>query len=130
MEAEMTINRNTQDLRIAGIDSLKTPSELQALCPASPEDEARIASFRHSVSDIIKGKDNRLLGIIGPCSIHDPEAAIDYASRLKKLSDSVSDVFLIVMRTYFESGSSKPFFKFPQTTSMVPGRSSAPSSGQ
>ena len=102
MEAEMTINRNTQDLRIAGIDSLKTPSELQALCPASPEDEARIASFRHSVSDIIKGKDNRLLGIIGPCSIHDPEAAIDYASRLKKLSDSVSDVFLIVMRTYFE----------------------------
>ena len=102
MEAEMTINRNTQDLRIAGIDSLKTPSELQALCPASPEDEARIASFRHSVRDIIKGKDNRLLGIIGPCSIHDPEAAIDYASRLKKLSDSVSDVFLIVMRTYFE----------------------------
>ena len=81
MEAEMTINRNTQDLRIAGIDSLKTPSELQALCPASPEDEARIASFRHSVSDIIKGKDNRLLGIIGPCSIHDTEAAIEVTVR-------------------------------------------------
>ena len=98
----MTINRDTQDVRISRIDSLKTPSELQKLCPALPDDEKRISSYRHAVADIIKGNDNRLLGIIGPCSIHDPEAAIDYASRLKKLSDKVSDVFLIVMRTYFE----------------------------
>ena len=98
----MTINRDTQDVRISRIDSLKTPSELQKLCPALPDDEKRISSYRHAVADIIKGNDSRLLGIIGPCSIHDPEAAIDYASRLKKLSDKVSDVFLIVMRTYFE----------------------------
>ena len=102
MTMETVINRDTQDLRIARIDRLMTPSEIQAICPASKEAEERIASFRKSVNAIIRSEDLRLLAIIGPCSIHDPAAAIDYAGRLKKLSNSVSDVFLVVMRTYFE----------------------------
>ena len=94
--------KNIQDQRIQRIDPLMSPSEMEAICPVSDEEARRIASFRHAVNSIIKGEDDRLLAVIGPCSIHDPEAALDYARRLKKLADSVSDVFFVVMRTYFE----------------------------
>ena len=91
-----------QDVRIKSIEPLTSPREMEAICPVSDEEAARISSYRNTVNSIIKGEDDRLLAIIGPCSIHDPEAALDYATRLKKLADSVSDVFFIVMRTYFE----------------------------
>ena len=94
--------RDIQDLRIRSIEALSTPAEMEAISPVSDEEAERIASFRHIVNDIIKGKDDRLLAVVGPCSIHDTAAALDYARRLKKLSDSVGDVFFIVMRTYFE----------------------------
>lgn len=94
--------KNIQDLRIRSIEPLLTPSEMEEISPVSNEEAERISSFRHTVNSIIKGEDDRLLAIIGPCSIHDTVAAIDYARRLKKLADSVSDVFFVVMRTYFE----------------------------
>ncbi len=96
------INRSTQDVRIASIDSLMSPQEMSELYPITPELEERIRGYRDEVNAIIKGGDRRLLAIIGPCSIHDPEAAVDYARRLKGLSEKVSDVFCVVMRTYFE----------------------------
>lgn len=98
----MNIDRNSQDVRIERIDGLKTPAEIASAYPLSDQDKKSISSFRSSVNGIIQGRDHRLLGIIGPCSIHDPDAAIDYAERLKKLSKEVEDVIFIVMRTYFE----------------------------
>ncbi len=79
-----------------------SPSEMEAACPVSESAAERISSYRHTVNSILKGNDDRLLAVIGPCSIHDTAAALDYARRLKGLADSVSDVFFIVMRTYFE----------------------------
>ncbi len=96
------IDALSQDVRIERIDSLKTPAEIASLLPLSEEDKRAISSFRQSVNSIIKGSDNRLLAIVGPCSIHDPESAIEYAKRLKSLSDKVSDELFVVMRTYFE----------------------------
>ncbi len=94
--------RKSQDIRIKDIESLKTPREIGTLIPLSAEDRAMIVNYRKSVNDIIFGRDKRLLAIVGPCSIHDPNAALEYARRLKELSDELSDQFLIVMRTYFE----------------------------
>lgn len=93
---------STQDLRISSIEMLKTPSEMEKELPIPDDILFRISEYRKTVADIIHGKDNRLLAIIGPCSIHDPKAALEYAAKLKKLADEVSDVFFIVMRTYFE----------------------------
>ncbi len=93
---------NTQDLRIESIKSLRSPEELSALLPLLDEDKKKICSFRESVSDILTGKDERMLCIVGPCSIHDPKAALDYAGRLKDLSDRISSEFFVIMRTYFE----------------------------
>ena len=94
--------KNIQDVRIRTIESLITPAEMEGICPVSDEEAERIASYRHSVNAIIKGEDSRLLAVIGPCCIREPSAALDYARRLRKLADAVSDVFFIVMRTYFE----------------------------
>ena len=93
---------STQDLRIRSIEMLKTPSEMEKELPIPDDILFRISEYRKTVADIIHGKDSRLLAIIGPCSIHDPKAALEYAAKLKKLADEVSDVFFIVMRTYFE----------------------------
>lgn len=101
-EERRMIDRSTQDVRISAIDRLKTPAELASLCPIPEECAARIREYRKTVNSIIKGEDERLLAIIGPCSIHDPKAAIEYAHRLKELAEKVSDTFFVVMRTYFE----------------------------
>lgn len=92
----------SQDVRIKSIDSLRTPEEISRLAPLSSNEQEAICRYRREVEDIIKGRDKRLVAIVGPCSIHDPDAAIDYAKRLKELSEKVKDQFLIVMRTYFE----------------------------
>ena len=69
-----------------------------------PGDEAiaRIAKARREISDIVHGKDDRLLVVVGPCSIHDSDAALEYAKRLKALRDQHAEDLVIVMRTYFE----------------------------
>lgn len=69
-----------------------------------PGEEAigRIAHARQEISDIVHGRDDRLLVVVGPCSIHDPAAALDYAKRLRTLRDEHTDELFIVMRTYFE----------------------------
>lgn len=70
---------------------LITPDQLKAEFPLSLEQEAQIAQSRQTISDIIAGRDPRLLVVCGPCSIHDPEAAIEYAHRFKALAEEVSD---------------------------------------
>ncbi|MEF3089656.1 3-deoxy-7-phosphoheptulonate synthase [Enterobacter sp. 10-1] len=81
---------------------LLTPDQLKAEFPLNIEQEAQIAQSRQTISEIIAGRDPRLLVVCGPCSIHDPEAAIEYAHRFKALAAEVSDSLYLVMRVYFE----------------------------
>ncbi|WP_422481318.1 3-deoxy-7-phosphoheptulonate synthase [Pleomorphochaeta sp. DL1XJH-081] len=90
------------DIRIEGVEPLASPATLAEKFPVSDELTRQILESRQRVNDIILGKDKRLLAIVGPCSIHDPIAALEYAKRLKEFADEVSDQLYVVMRTYFE----------------------------
>ncbi|MEZ5475964.1 MAG: 3-deoxy-7-phosphoheptulonate synthase [Thiolinea sp.] len=81
---------------------LVTPDEFKARLPLSAQGEANVSQARATISNILAGRDHRLLVVTGPCSIHDIEAAKDYALRLKKLSEKVEDTLYLVMRIYFE----------------------------
>lgn len=81
---------------------LITPDQLKAEFPLSIAQEEQIEHSRQTISDIIAGRDPRLLVVCGPCSIHDPETAIEYARRFKTLAEEVSDSLYLVMRVYFE----------------------------
>ncbi len=99
----MKIKTNTtENLRISGLKQLATPRELKSSIPLSDDLANQIIRYRDEIRNIIHMKDNRLLVVIGPCSIHDPIAAYDYAERLHKISNLVSDKYLIIMRVYFE----------------------------
>ncbi|KAI8820872.1 uncharacterized protein EV422DRAFT_496676 [Fimicolochytrium jonesii] len=93
---------NTDDTRVLGYDPLLPPQILQMEYPLTPTAIETIRKGRKAASDIIRKYDDRLLVVVGPCSIHDVDAAIDYAKRLKPLADELQDDLLIVMRTYFE----------------------------
>lgn len=90
------------DLRIASTRQLIPPVILMEELPVSPAAEATVAKAREEVADILAGKDDRVLAIVGPCSIHDPKAALEYADRLAELKDAVAEDVLLVMRVYFE----------------------------
>lgn len=81
---------------------LPTPAELQAKLPVTPGLRQQIAQHRESIRRVLDGQDPRTLIVIGPCSIHDEVAALEYGEKLKKLAEDVSDRFLIVMRAYLE----------------------------
>ncbi|TCS42612.1 3-deoxy-7-phosphoheptulonate synthase [Reinekea marinisedimentorum] len=93
---------STENLNIESQEVLITPSDIKKDIPVSELANTVITEGRKAVRDILDRKDNRLIVVIGPCSIHDPKAALDYAHRLKKLSEEVSDTLLLVMRVYFE----------------------------
>ncbi len=90
------------DIRIRAVDPLLTPGELNERLPIDSATAHFIARSRDTINGIIKGRDRRLLAVIGPCSLHDPVAALEYANRLKALSSEIGDVMYPVMRTYFE----------------------------
>jgi 3-deoxy-7-phosphoheptulonate synthase len=93
----------TDDQRIKDITVLPPPEHLIRFFPISgTPTEKLIADTRRRIHDIIAGKDDRLLVVIGPCSIHDPAAALDYARRLKPLREKYAGTLEIVMRVYFE----------------------------
>lgn len=98
----MTTRYQTDDLRIEAIKEVVPPAEVLKTHPITDLASETVAKTRESVHNILTGKDDRLLVIIGPCSIHDPEAALEYASRLKKIREELADDLLIVMRVYFE----------------------------
>jgi 3-deoxy-7-phosphoheptulonate synthase len=81
---------------------LITPARLKAALPMSDRAKAIVTQGRDTVRDILDGKDHRMFVVVGPCSIHDVDAAMDYAKRLKVLADEVSDTLVIIMRVYFE----------------------------
>ena len=92
----------TDNLRISRTHPLISPAVLQEDCPATARGLATVAEARQVVRRILTGEDKRLLVIVGPCSIHDPDAARAYAERLVTLRNKVSDALFVVMRTYFE----------------------------
>ncbi len=93
----------TDDERIKDITVLPPPEHLIRFFPIGGTPvEALITRTRRAIHNIIAGKDDRLLVVIGPCSIHDPAAAVDYARRLKPLRDKYADTLEVVMRVYFE----------------------------
>lgn len=93
-----------EDWRIRGYNPLSPPDLLQHEIPLSEVSKATVLEAREDVTSIVQGTDSRqrLLVIVGPCSIHDPEAALDYADRLLKLKVAYRDELLIVMRAYLE----------------------------
>ena len=93
----------TDDERIKDITVLPPPEHLIRFFPIGGTPvESLISRTRRRIHDMLHGKDDRLLVVIGPCSIHDPAAALDYARRLKPLRDKYADTLEIVMRVYFE----------------------------
>ena len=90
------------DVNIASFTALVTPDELKKTIPLTAEVVATVKNSRKLVADILAGDDKRILVVIGPCSIHDPKSALEYALRLKELADEVSDSMILVMRAYFE----------------------------
>ena len=81
---------------------LTTPGALKEQLPLTDAARRTVLEGRQTINNILDGKDPRLFLVVGPCSIHDPEAALDYARRLKALADEVSDTLFLVMRVYFE----------------------------
>ncbi len=92
----------TQDLHVESIMPLEAPRSLKQRLPLTAAAGATVVAGRREIIRILTGEDNRLLVIVGPCSIHDPEAAIEYAGRLCQLRRDLGDRLCIVMRVYFE----------------------------
>ena len=92
----------TDDTRIAGMQEVTAPAELIAQIPVSPRASELVFSSRRRISDIIHGRDKRLLVVIGPCSIHDPKAGLEYAERLREQAEKYEDRLQVIMRVYFE----------------------------
>lgn len=96
------LDEQVEDLNIGAIELLVTPAELKAELPLSAEAKATVLAGRKTIRNILDGADKRLFVVIGPCSIHDPKAAHEYANRLKALAEQVKDTLYLVMRVYFE----------------------------
>ena len=95
-------NIEVHNVNVASQDVLITPAELKAALPMSESVHDTLAASRQVIQDILDRKDQRIFVVVGPCSIHDIEAAMDYARRLRALAEELSDTLYIVMRVYFE----------------------------
>lgn len=92
----------TNNLRIIRSTPLLTPALLSEEIPATDQAKSVVYHSRLAVENILNGSDPRMLVIVGPCSVHDPKAAVDYAQQLKPLADELADKLFIMMRVYFE----------------------------
>ena len=92
----------TQNLNVIGTRPIVTPRELMHRIPVSPRATSTVVGGRDAIRAILRGDDKRLLTVVGPCSVHDVDAARDYAKRLAAILPDVSDRLLVVMRVYFE----------------------------
>ncbi|TWU56662.1 Phospho-2-dehydro-3-deoxyheptonate aldolase, Phe-sensitive [Rubripirellula tenax] len=99
---EKTPTPATDDLRIRAMKPLMPPQELMAEIPVEPEVAETVAKGRGGIQQVLAEKDDRLVVVVGPCSIHDPEAAMEYAGLLAAEQQKHQDRLLIVMRVYFE----------------------------
>ena len=93
---------NTNNLKVSGIKTIIAPADLRQVFPMTDASRELVANSREQIKDIIHRRDRRLMVVVGPCSIHDPVAALEYARRLKVLADEIEDQLFLVMRVYFE----------------------------
>ena len=91
-----------ENVNVSGFEDMPTPEALHAAVPVSPRAAETVARGRAAVRDILDRKDERIFVVVGPCSIHDPAAALDYAGRLVRLAERVREAIFVVMRVYFE----------------------------
>ena len=93
---------STSNQRVVAFHDLPSPKQLLDDVPLGEELANDVEVARRAIADVIANEDDRLLVVVGPCSVHDPEAAVDYARRLKAVADELSEDLLVVMRVYFE----------------------------
>jgi len=91
-----------ENVNVLEFDPMPSPEEIHARVPLSENATRTVMQGREALRNILERKDPRLFVVVGPCSIHDPVAGLDYARRLKALADEISDTLLVVMRVYFE----------------------------
>ncbi|MDP3843533.1 MAG: 3-deoxy-7-phosphoheptulonate synthase [Oxalobacteraceae bacterium] len=91
-----------ENINVASFDAMPSPEDLHARLPLTDAAAASVTRGREALRNILERRDPRLFVVVGPCSIHDPVAGLDYARRLKALQDEVADTLLLVMRVYFE----------------------------
>ena len=92
----------TNNLKIKSITPIIAPTDLRQVFPMSERSSACVSESRAAITRILNGEDKRLMVVVGPCSIHDPKGALEYAERLAALSKEVSGELLLIMRVYFE----------------------------
>ncbi len=92
----------TQNLNVVSLRTIISPKQLDQELPKTPAMTRTVLDGRETIRKILRGEDKRLLVVIGPCSVHDPKAAYDYAKKLADLRDKAADQLFIVMRVYFE----------------------------
>jgi len=96
------MDSQVHNVNVVAKTELPTPAELKKALPVDAATEKSVLANRQLMKDIHDGKDPRMFAVVGPCSIHDTDAALEYAEKLKKLADEVSDSIVVVMRVYFE----------------------------
>lgn len=102
-ESDISMHENLiNNINVVSQELLLTPAEIKNHLPLTEKAEQTILAGRAALQRILDRQDHRVFVVVGPCSIHDPKAALDYARRLKKLADEVSDTLFVVMRVYFE----------------------------
>jgi 3-deoxy-7-phosphoheptulonate synthase len=94
--------KRTNNLRIRGLTPIIAPADLKQVFPLSGAGAEFVTRSRQQVVDILQQRDPRMMVVVGPCSIHDPRAALDYAERLSRLGRELEEYLLVVMRVYFE----------------------------
>jgi 3-deoxy-7-phosphoheptulonate synthase len=92
----------TENLNVLSLDLMPSPDEVKARHPLSDRAAETVVKARRAIEAILDDRDHRLFVVVGPCSIHDPAAGLDYARRLRDLAEEVQDTLLLVMRVYFE----------------------------
>ena len=96
------MSRLLDNVNVLAQERLETPESLKMQLPLSLDAQNFVAKARQQIQDIIHRRDHRMIVVVGPCSIHDPLAALEYASRLKELAPQVESSLLLIMRAYFE----------------------------
>ncbi|HTP52738.1 MAG TPA: 3-deoxy-7-phosphoheptulonate synthase [Anaeromyxobacteraceae bacterium] len=94
--------QQTENLNVVALDLMPSPDEVKERVPLSDRAAETVLTGRRTLEAILDGRDPRLFLVVGPCSIHDPVAGLDYAKRLRRLADEVSSTLYVVMRVYFE----------------------------
>ena len=93
---------STNNLKVKSLTPLIAPADLKQIMPLSEANAEFVTSAREQIQNVLWNRDPRLMVVVGPCSIHDPKAALEYAEKLAKLNQELKDQLLIVMRVYFE----------------------------